>query len=57
MSKNNAAKGAANITDKKGVIKMCSKKLTHVETDLLMKYLNFSVSSVVYIAVSLWTSI
>lgn len=53
MSKNNAAKGAANITDKKGVIKMCSKKLTHVETDLLMKYLNFSVSSVVYIAVSL----
>ena len=46
ISKNKATQSAANITDKKKwVINMSSRQLTHVETDLLAKGLNFSINS------------
>ena len=47
ISKNKVTQSAAtNITDKKKwVINMCSRQLTHIETDLLVKGLNFSVAS------------
>ena len=46
ISKNKVTQSATNITDKKKwVINMSSKQLTHIETDLLAKGLNFSITS------------
>ena len=46
IRKNKVTQSATNITDKKKwVIKMSSRQLTHIETDLLVKDLNFSVTS------------
>ena len=42
----NQKQSATNITDKKKlVINMSSRQLTHIETDLLAKGLNFSITS------------
>ena len=46
ISKNKVTQSATNITDKeKWVINMSSRQLTHIETDLLTKHLNFSITS------------
>ena len=46
ISKNKVTQSATNITDKKKwVINMSSRQLTHIETDLLAKGLNFSITS------------
>ena len=46
ISKNKITQSATNITDKKKwVINMSSRQLTHIETDLLAKGLNFSITS------------
>ena len=46
ISKNKVTQSATNIADKKQwVINMSSRQLTHIETDLLAKGLNFSVTS------------
>ena len=46
ISKNKVTQSAANRTDKKKwVINMSSRQLTHIETDLLAKGLNFSITS------------
>ena len=46
INKNKVTQSATNITDKKKrVINMSSRKLTHIETDLLAKSLNLSVTS------------
>ena len=46
ISKNKVTQSAANITDKKKwVINMPSRQLNHVETDILPKGLNFSITS------------
>ena len=46
INKNKVTQSATNITDKKKwVINMSSRQLTHIETDLLAKGLNFSVTS------------
>ena len=46
ISKNKVAQSATNITDqKKWVINMSLRQLTHVKTDLLAKGLNFSITS------------
>ena len=46
ISKNKITQRATNITDKKKcVINMSSRQLTHIETDLLAKGLNFSIAS------------
>ena len=46
VSKNEVTESATNITDKKKwVINMSSRLLTHIETDLLAKGLNFSITS------------
>ena len=46
ISKNKVTQGATNITDKrKWIINMSSRHLTHIETDLLAKGLNFSITS------------
>ena len=46
ISKNKITQSATNITDKKKwVINMSSRQLTHIETDLLSKGLNFSITS------------
>ena len=45
-SKNKVIQSATNITDKKKwVINISSRQLTHIETDLLTKGLNFSITS------------
>ena len=44
--KNKVTQSATNITDKKKwVINMYSRQLTHIETNLLAKGLNFSITS------------
>ena len=46
IRKNKLTQSTTNITDKKKwVINMSSRQLTHVETDLLAKGLNFSITS------------
>ena len=46
INKNKVTQSATNITDKKKwLIYMSSRQLTHIETDLLAKGLNFSVTS------------
>ena len=46
ISKNKVTQSATNITDKKKwVINMSSRQLTHIETNLLAKGLNFSITS------------
>ena len=46
ISKNKVPQSITNITDKKRwVINMSSRQLTHIETDLLAKVLNFSITS------------
>ena len=46
INKNKVTQSATNITDKKKwVINMSSRKLTHIETDLLAKGLSFSITS------------
>ena len=46
ISKNKSAQSATNISDqKKWVINMSSRQLTHIETDLLARGLNFSITS------------
>ena len=46
ISKNKVTQSATNITDKKKwVINISSRQLTHIETDLLVKALNFSITS------------
>ena len=46
ISKNKATQSATNITDKKKwVINGSSRQLTHIETNLLAKGLNFSITS------------
>ena len=46
ISKNKVTQGPTNITDKrKWIINMSSRHLTHIETDLLAKGLNFSITS------------
>ena len=46
ISKNKVTQSATNITDKKKwVINMSSRQLTHIETDLLAKGLNLSITS------------
>ena len=46
ISKNTVTQSPTNITDKKKwVINMSSRELTHIETDLLAKGLNFSIIS------------
>ena len=46
ISKNKVTQSATNITDKKKwVINMCFRQLTHIETNLLAKGLNFSITS------------
>ena len=46
ISKNKVTQSTTNITDKKKwVINMCSRQLTHIETDLLAKGLNVSTTS------------
>ena len=46
ISNNKVTQSATNITDKKKwVINMSSRQLTHIETDLLAKGLNFSITS------------
>ena len=46
INKNKVTQSATNITDKKKwVINMFSRQLTHIETDLLAKGLNFSITS------------
>ena len=46
ISKNKVTESAINITDKKKwVIDISSRQLTHIETDLLAKGLNFSITS------------
>ena len=46
INKNKVTQSATNITDKKKwVINMSSRQLTHIETDLLAKSLNFSITS------------
>ena len=46
ISKNKVTQSATNITDKKkSVINMSSRQLTHIETNLLAKDLNFSITS------------
>ena len=46
ISKNKVTQSATNITDKKKrVINMSSRQLTHIETNLLTKGLNFSITS------------
>ena len=45
VRKNKVTQSTTNITDKKKwVINMSSRQLTHVETDLLAKGLNFSIT-------------
>ena len=45
ISKNKVTQSATNITDnKKWVINMSSRQLTHIETDVLAKGLNFSIT-------------
>ena len=47
ISKNKVIQSAANITDKKKwVINVSSRQLTSIETDLLAKGLNFSITSI-----------
>ena len=46
ISKIKVIQSATNITNKKKwVINMSSRQLTHIETDLLTKHLNFSITS------------
>ena len=46
IGKNKVTQNATNITDKKKwVINMSTRQLTHIETDLLEKSLNFSITS------------
>ena len=46
ISKNKVTQSTSNIADKKiWVINMFSRHLTHIETDLLAKGLNFSITS------------
>ena len=46
ISKNKITQSATNMADKKKwVINMSSRQLTHIETDLLVKGLNFSIAS------------
>ena len=46
INKNKVTQSATNITDKKKwVVNMSSRQLTHIETDLLSKGLNFSITS------------
>ena len=46
ISKNKVTQSVTNITDKKTwVINMSSRQLTHIETSLLAKGLNFSITS------------
>ena len=46
ISKNKVTQSSSNITDKKKwVINISSRQLTHIETDLLGKGLNFSITS------------
>ena len=46
INKNKVTQSATNITDKKKwVINMSSRQLTHIETDLLAKGLNFSITA------------
>ena len=46
ISKNKVTQSATNITDnKKWVIDMSSRQLTHIETNLLAKGLEFSITS------------
>ena len=46
IGKNKVTQSATNITDKKKwAINMSSRQLTHIENDLLVKDLNFSVTS------------
>ena len=46
ISKSKITQSATNITDeKKWAINMSSRQLTHIETDLLAKGLNFSITS------------
>ena len=46
ISKNKVTQSATNITDKKKwVINMSSRQLAHIETDLLAKGINFSITS------------
>ena len=46
ISRNRIRQSATNIADKKKwVINMSSRQLTHIETDLLAKGLNFSITS------------
>ena len=46
ISKNKVTQNATNITDnKKWVINVSSRQLTHIETDLLTNSLNFSITS------------
>ena len=46
INKNKVTQSATNITDKKKwVIDMSSRQLTHIETNLLAKGLDFSITS------------
>ena len=46
INKNKVTQSATNITDKKKwVINMSSRQLAHIETDLLAKGINFSITS------------
>ena len=46
ISKNKVTQSTANIIDKKKwVVNMSCRQLTHIETDLLAKSLNFSITS------------
>ena len=46
INKNKITQNTANVTDKtKWIINMSSRQLTHTETDLLAKGLNFSITS------------
>ena len=45
ISKNKVTQSATNITNKKKWVNMASRQLTHIETDLLAKGRNFSITS------------
>ena len=45
ISKNKVTQSATNITNKKKWVNMASRQLTHIETDLLAKGHNFSITS------------
>ena len=45
IRKNKVTQSSTNITNKKKWVNMASRQLTHIETDLLAKGCNFSITS------------